>query len=598
MKRKIFNYILASICILGNYSCSSFLEEKMVSGATTDYYQTEEGMETLIAASYANLRFGVGEERVYAYQDLGTDCFTQGGDGNLRQSFNRYESTLEPTLGLLYSLWQNNYKAINATNTGIEIIPQMNSSEEFKNRKMADLRFLRANFYFELVQQFGPIPINTEAIKDVKTDFKRSPVADVYKLIINDLRYAVDNLPETGNESGYATTWAASHLLAKVYLTRGSAVKDQRGQQPSDMDSVIYYTDKVIKSGRFALENEFTDLFDINNRKSQEFIFSVQFSQDEVFNGNGNQMHMYYVCVYENFPGMTRDIENGRSWKRLKPTDYVFNELFDHKNDSRFYKSFQWVYKANNPSTIPAWEKITDKNGNVIFAPDPSLEGKPKFAQGDTAAYFIPKELPLSGDALTAYCAAKPYTFVPINNYTELLYPTLIKWLDPTRPDMQYQTGSRNWVKMRFSETYLMAAEAYGRKNDFAKAAEYINIVRARAAYKEGELKPAQYWTIEDGKYEDRMKSTQTEMMVTPSDISSNFIDFMLDERGREFLGEACRWEDLVRCEKLIERVKKYNVLAAPNIKEYHKLRPIPQNHIDRLDPQGPINEEQNEGYY
>ena len=170
MKRKIFNYILASICILGNYSCSSFLEEKMVSGATTDYYQTEEGMETLIAASYANLRFGVGEERVYAYQDLGTDCFTQGGDGNLRQSFNRYESTLEPTLGLLYSLWQNNYKAINATNTGIEIIPQMNSSEEFKNRKMADLRFLRANFYFELVQQFGPIPINTEAIKDVKTD--------------------------------------------------------------------------------------------------------------------------------------------------------------------------------------------------------------------------------------------------------------------------------------------------------------------------------------------------------------------------------------------------------------------------------------------
>ena len=226
------------------------------------------------------------------------------------------------------------------------------------------------------------------------------------------------------------------------------------------------------------------------------------------------------------------------------------------------------------------------------------MEGKPKFAQGDTAAYFIPKELPLSGDALTAYCAAKPYTFVPINNYTELLYPTLIKWLDPTRPDMQYQTGSRNWVKMRFSETYLMAAEAYGRKNDFAKAAEYINIVRARAAYKEGELKPAQYWTIEDGKYEDRMKSTQTEMMVTPSDISSNFIDFMLDERGREFLGEACRWEDLVRCEKLIERVKKYNVLAAPNIKEYHKLRPIPQNHIDRLDPQGPINEEQNEGYY
>ena len=87
-------------------------------------------------------------------------------------------------------------------------------------------------------------------------------------------------------------------------------------------------------------------------------------------------------------------------------------------------------------------------------------------------------------------------------------------------------------------------------------------------------------------------------MMVTAGEISNNFVDFMLDELGREFLGEARRWEDLVRCEKLVERVKAHNVLAAPNIRDYHKLRPIPQKHIDRLDPVGPMSEEQNEGYY
>ena len=76
----------------------------------------------------------------------------------------------------------------------------------------------------------------------------------------------------------------------------------------------------------------------------------------------------------------------------------------------------------------------------------------------------------MSGNDLTAYCAAKPYSFVPVNNYTDLLYPSLVKWLDPNRPDMQYQPGSRNWVKMRFAETYLILAEAYGRKGDFAKA--------------------------------------------------------------------------------------------------------------------------------
>lgn len=592
MKKKIFSYIILSLSVFAQYGCSSFLEEEIVSGVTNDYYYTQQGMETLVAASYAYMRFGVGDERVYAYQDLGTDCFTQGGDGSYRQSLNRYESALEPQLGVLYNLWSNNYKAINGTNTGISIIPQMEATDEFKKSKMADLRFLRANFYFELVQQFGAIPINTDAISEVKTDFKRSPVADVYKLIIDDLRYAVDNLPEDGGETGHATTYAASHLLAKVYLTRGSAVKDQRGQMASDMDSVIYYADKVISSGKYALESNFSDLFDINNRESEEFIYSVQFTEDEIFNGDGNNMHMYYVPVYENFPGMTRDIANGRSWKRVRPTDFVFEELFDLRNDARLYKSFQWVYLANNAAKIPVWETVTDSEGNVIFTPEPGLEGQPKFQLGDTAAYITPYRLDLSGNELESYRASKSYSFYPLNSQTDLYYPGLIKWLDPNRPDMQYEPGSRNWVKMRLSETYLMMAEAYGRKGDFVKAAEYINVVRARAAYKENEYRPD--WAGGN----ESLASTESAMMVTPAEISTNFVDFMLDELGREFLGEARRWEDLVRCEKLVERVKAHNVLAAPNIKEYHKLRPIPQNHIDRLDPQGPIEEEQNEGYY
>ena len=71
----------------------------------------------------------------------------------------------------------------------------------------------------------------------------------------------------------------------------------------------------------------------------------------------------------------------------------------------------------------------------------------------------------------------------------------------------------------------------------------------------------------------------------------------MLDERGRELLGETCRWEDLVRCEKLADWVKKYNP-KGKNIQPYHKLRPIPSDHINRLNPVGPMSEEQNEGYY
>ncbi|WP_315823720.1 RagB/SusD family nutrient uptake outer membrane protein [Paraflavitalea speifideaquila] len=86
-------------------------------------------------------------------------------------------------------------------------------------------------------------------------------------------------------------------------------------------------------------------------------------------------------------------------------------------------------------------------------------------------------------------------------------------------------------------------------------------------------------------------------MMITGAQISNGFTDFILEERGRELLGEFGRWEDLARCEKLVERVKKYNPDAG-NIRDFHVLRPIPQTHIDRLDPKGAMEVEQNKGYY
>ena len=148
---------------------------------------------------------------------------------------------------------------------------------------------------------------------------------------------------------------------------------------------------------------------------------------------------------------------------------------------------------------------------------------------------------------------------------------------------------------MRLGETYLLAAEAAGRKGNFKKAAEYINVIRKRAAWADGEVKDQQIWLFEGG--ENNTLSTYEDLKVSESDLKQDFISFILDERGRELLGEISRWEDLVRCEVLYEWVKKYNPDAI-NIKPYHKLRPIPQKHIDRLNPVGDIKEEQNEGYY
>ena len=116
------------------------------------------------------------------------------------------------------------------------------------------MQFIRAYLYFDLVQQFGRIPLVTEGSFEIRTDFKRAPIADVYNVIISDLRNAAENLPEKASVLGRATRYSAAHLLAKVYLTRGSAVKDARGQKATDMDSTLYYAEQVINSGAYALQ--------------------------------------------------------------------------------------------------------------------------------------------------------------------------------------------------------------------------------------------------------------------------------------------------------------------------------------------------------
>ena len=105
---------------------------------------------------------------------------------------------------------------------------------------------------------------------------------------------------------------------------------------------------------------------------------------------------------------------------------------------------------------------------------------------------------------------------------------------------------------------YLIAAEAAYHLGNSNLAAEYINIIRRRAA----------------------VEGKEAEMEVSAADID---LDFILDERGRELAGEMHRWYDLKRTGKLLDYVDLYNPDAAINIKPMHLVRPIPQTQIDRV---------------
>jgi hypothetical protein len=277
MKAKI---IISLLILTSTFSCKDFLDEEVISGVSYGHYQNSKGLEAGVAAAYNTLRWAYGGERLHPLQELGTDTYQEGQDGNLKPALNRYESSLNSEFQPLYLFWSNYYTGISRANIVISSIPNvMDMSEELKNIRMGEARFLRGLYYFYLVQTFGNIPIVTELEFEVKTDYDRSPVSEVYNLIISDFRNAIANLPDEQSEYGRATKGAAQHALALVYLTRGSAVVDQRGQKVTDLDSAAYFADQVIFSNNYSLAFDFKELWNINNQMNNEVILLFNIHQ-------------------------------------------------------------------------------------------------------------------------------------------------------------------------------------------------------------------------------------------------------------------------------------------------------------------------------
>ena len=481
--KKINSFLLIFGLLFGATACTNWLSEDGAPKMTYDYYGTEQGVDAAVAAAYSFLRWGCGNERYDVLTELGTDLFTAGSDGKNKTSFNAYGTQLNPEDNILSGLWENHYKGISDANIAMDQILQSDMSESKKLTSLGEMLFIRSFLYFELVQQFGKVPLVTEGSFEIRTDFKRAAIADIYKQIITDLRTAVEYLPEKVDDSqkGKATSYAASHLLAKVYLTRGSAVTDVRGQKATDMDSVLYFAENVIKNSPYRLQKNFADLWNIDNMGNSEVIFAVQFTSNPIFNDDGNTFHLYWLPVYDDEDGMERDIFYGRPYKRYRPTDKVLFKLYDRKNDSRFYKSFRWAYMSNYAKTIPVWKELEDK-GEIYFTPDPQkgqIAGKKKFEVGDTAIYYTIEKTGFKKNSIEMkkLRADKSYTYYPYEVHDSKHYPTLIKHLAPNRPSVAEKASSREWVRMRLGETYLLAAEAAGRKGDFDLAAKYLSLI-------------------------------------------------------------------------------------------------------------------------
>jgi hypothetical protein len=596
---------LISCFLLLSFGCNSILEEQPQSQIVPSLFNTSAGVLGGIAGVYNDIRSQWGTEGFTIEMQAGTDEYIQGASsgGGPAHTYNGLNST---NFG---SAWGVAFTDINTLNGVLKFGQELTDPESVKRQYLAQAKFLRGFWYFYLVQTWGDVPLHTEFITTASQAAKRDPAIEVYKQIIQDFTEATADLPNTPTApflGKAATKPVAKFFLAKALLTRGWLTNSQ-----ADFAEAAKLASEIIaEKSTYGLDlwQDYGDAFVPANDNGKETMFVSDHSNDPKFgyynvgggasggaaqnltpwftnwnypniSGVNSFVNASGILVNSGPAGMIRDAFYGRPYIRLRPNshrwttgpnagkNYILDQAFTNRNiDTRFSKSFYDVYIANVNTTYSSTATNNQRGvGNtlqigidtVVWITDFDVTGAPQFV------------------------GTRPFKgiVVPPRLWNNNIFPALKKFMDPSRGTNFNDPSTRPVVITRFSEVYLIAAEAYLQAGDKQKAAEFLNVIRERAAFKRTNT-PAENSTA------------AAAMRITANDVT---VDFILDERTRELHGEWMRWHDLVRTKSLQRRIQAWNPEAGPNIKDFHNLRPIPQSQIDRT-VEGPAFP-QNPGY-
>lgn len=520
LNRILFAALMASVTGSSITSCSeSFLDENLTTQHSTDRFKTQEGLDELVTGAYQKLKFKFNYIWGIQCYNMGVDEFTDAN--NVIPAWNHYSQDLNSSENAANQpIWDNYYGLVEPANILIQNIPQYyNQSSPTYNTRLGEAHFLRAYAYFELVKQFGGVPLKLVPSTSAETYFTRNSAEEIYTQVIADFGEAYRLLPDKGESIGRINKYAAAHFLAKAHLFRASELYSDWNSNyiASDLDAVIQYGSEVVDA--HPLCNDYVELWDYEqpngaNEKVSEVILAAQFSNDESTWGRyGNQMHLYYPAVYQgnDIGGCKRDISGGREFSYVSATEYTM-QVFDRVNDSRFWKSFITCYGANETKSAPTWTAE-----DMPYAPAGVKEGDKRFSGGELGMKYIVND---PGDnRYEKYPNAPAYTVLKdgkmCNTYTYVRYfkgqehswninektgnyydiiphkrsVALSKFRDGYRVSIASQFGTRDAIIARSADDVLMVAEAYIRKGEanYDKAVEWMNKLRERAGYKTGE---------------------------------------------------------------------------------------------------------------
>ncbi len=622
-------YIFLLALVVAMSSCIADLEEYNPSGDTADnIFTTEQGHTGLVNLCYSQLRKEFyGRENPVGLTMVGVDIWNEPPSKSYFPTAMYDDGKLEPTnTGLVKNCWERLYIPINNCNAAILRAPEANySSDLLRNQRVAEARFLRAFYYWHIVEQWGGVALKMD---ETQTDVQyvyRSPVDSFYlSCILPDWEYAAATLPVEQADHGRATKAAAQGMLARMYLTYASYLKYFKNDAASD----IYYekaqaaADSII-GGRLTLSAATTpdakyntmlyptpkEIFDQrNNKNNKEAMFIVGHSTNEALNPQATQANRLCAYFVSAFAGQDMGVKpenpdgknaNGYSDGMFSaPTKFLLN-LYDEIKDARYAAFFKEVWYCNDSAALnatwtePAVANFEKNKTKYVATGNPNYRTKLGFNMGDTAIMFTKKKVPNKADVKYAVrdiddiynedgtFNTEVYKGIGNSNY----FPQLLKYRDTmyATATTRNNAGRLDVIIMRLAEVYLIAAEAAFHLNKETDALAYVNVLRERAQVAGAASNLA----------------TASDVAAPNPDygITGGYLDFILDERARELCGEHLRWFDLKRTKQLEKRLGVGK--ANPNVTlfkpEKHYLRPVPQTFLESI--YNPQEFGQNPGY-
>jgi len=633
MKTKSIKYIVAAGLVCCGLSatmtsCNDVLDEQPRSQFDPTFFNTKAGIEGGLTSLYAHLRYFYGNGYWLNACETGTDEYTyaQSADGNFKDADLSGVGNMTPSNSIAGGCWGTAFANINTASGIIE-----NGAEAGIDASLlAEAYFFRAFDYFLLVQYYGGVPLDLGAgelkfnTSTVRTSV-RNTVAEVYtKCIFPDLEKAVSDLPDNPRLTGTVTKNVARLYLSKAYLTYGWWLENPNNiptypecsRNSSEAQSYYQKAFDMAKQainnpGPYALQPTFYDVNVATNDRNSEIMLYADHDEDEKYGNGGNgygwgsggspENFAYWMETWNYTEMIAKDPSGksinpvqreavqglGRPWTRMAPVADAFMaggvwEDAVKAIDSRYDATFTLSYFTNWDKAGGAAAYVTGANGSQI---------KP----GESFFSWVPE----SEDSKINYTGADGKLgfgemaghddfVVAVNHISRKKYPCNWK-IGIYRTDNAGGLGSkvnggspRPWNIAKFSELYLIAAEAAVKLNKNDEAKTYVNVLRARAG--------KQTYCV--NKRAPQTADFSAEMLAaTPATIT---IDYILDERSREFWGEGYRWFDLVRTQKWAERATTYHIAGSgytdKDLQEFHRnipagyyLRPIPQGQLDGM---------------